>query len=74
MQRPYPNGPPFVENDEGGQLKVQQKSTATYAAGIDLIRPQQTSELHQRPASTSMQLVHTEEVNRCSRELRHSHR
>ena len=30
--------------------------------GTDLIRPKQAPELHQRPASTSMPLVHTEEV------------
>ena len=41
---------------------VQQGSTATLAPDIDLIRPVQASELHQRPASTSVQLVHTGEI------------
>ena len=43
-------------------MAVQQTSTATSPPSTDLIRPKQTSELHQRPASTSMQLVHTEAV------------
>jgi hypothetical protein len=37
-------------------------STATYPPGTDLMRPKQALDLRQRPASTSMQLVHTEEV------------
>jgi hypothetical protein len=37
-------------------------STATYPPGTDLIRPKQALDLRQRPASTSMQLVHTEVV------------
>lgn len=41
---------------------VQQMSTATCPPSTDFIRPKQTCELHQRPASTPMQLVHTEEV------------
>jgi hypothetical protein len=41
---------------------VQQESTATLPTGIGLIRSIQTSELRQRPPSTSMPLVHTEEV------------
>jgi hypothetical protein len=35
-------------------------STATYPPGTDLMRPKQARDLQQRPASTSMQLVHTE--------------
>jgi hypothetical protein len=42
--------------------KVQQISTATSPPSIDHIRPKQSPELHQRPALTSMPLVHTEEV------------
>ena len=45
-----------------GRTPVQQGSTATLPFGIDLIRPVQASELHQRPTSTAMRLVHTEEV------------
>jgi hypothetical protein len=41
---------------------VQQKSTATLPDAIDQIRLTQTRNLHQRPALTSMQLVHTEAV------------
>ena len=43
-------------------VKVQQRSTATQASSTDLIRPTKARHLHQRPASTSMQLVHTEMV------------
>jgi hypothetical protein len=42
--------------------QVQQESTATLPTDIDLIRPVQAFELRQRPRSTSVQLVHTEEV------------
>ena len=42
--------------------RVQQKCTATLPTNMDLIRPAQASDLHQRPASTNMQLVHTEQV------------
>jgi hypothetical protein len=42
---------------------VQQMSTATYPPGTDLMRPKQALDLRQRPASTSLRLVHTEEVN-----------
>ena len=41
---------------------VQQMSTATYPPGTDLMRPKQAHDLRQRPPSTFMQLVHTEEV------------
>ena len=41
---------------------VQRISTATSPPGTDLIRPKQARELHQRPVSTSMRLVHTEVV------------
>ena len=41
---------------------VQQMSTATYPPGTDLMRPKQALDLRQRPASTSMQLVHTEVI------------
>jgi hypothetical protein len=41
---------------------VQQKYTATPPTNMDLMRPAQASDLHQRPASTSLQLVHTEVV------------
>ena len=37
-------------------------STATYPPGTDLMPPKQALDLRQRPPSTSMQLVHTEEV------------
>ena len=37
-------------------------STATSPPSIDLIRREQTRDLRQRPASTSLQLVHTEEI------------
>lgn len=37
-------------------------STATCPPSTDFIRPKQTCELHQRPVSTPMQHVHTEEV------------
>ena len=47
---------------EGQAIEVQQRSTATLPPNTDLIRPTKPYELHQRPASTSMQLVHTEEV------------
>jgi hypothetical protein len=36
-----------------GQLAVQQKCTATLPNNMDLMRPAQASDLHQRPASTS---------------------
>jgi hypothetical protein len=42
--------------------QAQQEGTATLPTDIDLIRPVQAFELRQRPRSTSMQLVHTEEV------------
>lgn len=42
--------------------RVQQGSTATLPSCIDLIRPVLASELLERPLSTRMQLVHTEEV------------
>ena len=45
---------------------IQQISTATSPPGTDLIRPLQPRELHQRPPSTVMSLVHTEEVTRRS--------
>jgi hypothetical protein len=41
---------------------IQQINTATSPSGIDLLRPRQASELHQRPVWTFMPLVHTEEV------------
>jgi hypothetical protein len=41
---------------------VQQICTATYPPSTDPMRPKQTRELYQRPAETSMPLVHTEEV------------
>ena len=37
-------------------------STATYPPDTDLMRPKQALDLRQRPASTSMQLVHTDEI------------
>jgi hypothetical protein len=42
--------------------KVQQEATATCPANTDLMRPKQALDLRQRPASTSLPLVHTEEV------------
>jgi hypothetical protein len=45
---------------------VQQTSTATSPPSTDLIRPEQTRELHQRPASTSLPLVHSEAVTRAA--------
>ena len=51
-----------VDNDALQATVVQQVSTATCPSSTDLIRPKQTRELHERPVSTSMQLVHTEEV------------
>ena len=36
---------------------VQQRNTAIPPANTDRIRPSQTHDLHQRPASTSMQLT-----------------
>jgi len=53
-----------VDNDTLRARVVQQISTATRPPSTDLIRPKQTRELHQRLVSTSMQLVHTEEVIR----------
>ena len=41
---------------------MQQQSAATAATSSDLSRPAKTSDLHQRPSTTSMRLVHTEEV------------
>ena len=38
-------------------------NTATYPPSNDLMRPKQALDLRQRPASTSMPLVHTEEVS-----------
>jgi len=43
-------------------LRRQQESTATWPSAIDLMQPIQAYDLRQRPASISMQLVHTEEV------------
>jgi hypothetical protein len=45
-----------------GQAKVRQGNTATLTTSIDLVRPRELFELHQRPASTAMPLVHTEMV------------
>ncbi len=45
-----------------GRVPLQQQNTATLPDGINLIRPAQTHHLLGRPASTSMRLVHTEEV------------
>lgn len=42
----------------------QQESTATWPSRIDLTRPARAYDLHQRPTSTGMQLVHTEGVAR----------
>jgi hypothetical protein len=41
---------------------VQQLSTATSPPKIDGMRPIQVHGLHQRPTTTSLPLVHTEEV------------
>jgi YVTN family beta-propeller protein len=41
---------------------IQQASTATLPSSTDLIRPTQAYDLHKRPASTSMQVVYTEDV------------
>src|SRR6266702_3220375 len=41
---------------------VQPENTATLAPDNDFIRPTRTRDLHQRPALTSMPLVHTEEI------------
>jgi hypothetical protein len=41
-------------------------STATYPPGTDLMRPKQALDLRQRPASTFMPLVHTEEVDQAA--------
>jgi hypothetical protein len=43
--------------------QVQQESTASRPTDIDLIRPVQAFEPRQRPRSTSLRLVHTEEVD-----------
>ena len=43
-------------------MAVQQRSTATLPTDTDPIRPAQAYDLHQRPALTSVLLVHTEEV------------
>src|SRR5260370_33599905 len=43
---------------------LQQKGTATLLPSIDLIRPAQASDLHYRPGSSSLQLVHTKEIRR----------
>jgi len=41
---------------------VQHESTATLPSSTDLIRPTQARDLRERLTSTSVQLVHTEEV------------
>jgi hypothetical protein len=41
---------------------VQQESTATLPPGTDLIRLTPARDLRQRPASTSVRLVHTERI------------
>ena len=51
-----------VDAQRRSAVEVQQRSTATLPPDTDLIRPTKPCELHQRPASTGMQLVHTEEV------------
>jgi hypothetical protein len=45
---------------------AQQVNTATLPSNIDLIRSAKIPELHQRPALTSVQLVHTEEVDQAA--------
>ena len=42
--------------------EVQQQSAATAPHDTDPIRPPKSSDLRQRPLTTSMRLVHTEEV------------
>jgi len=51
-----------VDAQRRSAVEVQQRSAATLPSDTDLIRPTKAYELHQRPASTGMQLVHTEEV------------
>jgi hypothetical protein len=48
--------------DSNRQAKVQQQSAATAPHDIDLIRPSQASDLHQRPSSTFMRLDGKEKV------------
>lgn len=48
----------------GHRPGVQQQSAATAPDDIDLKRPAPAADLHERPASTSSQLVHTEEVSK----------
>ena len=45
---------------------VQQTSTATSPSSTGHIRPKRARELPQRPVLTSMQLVHTEEVDQAA--------
>jgi hypothetical protein len=61
----------LAEPSENGQQRrrtsdpraVQQTNTATSSAKTDLMRPTQTDDLRQRPASTFLPLVHTEVVD-----------
>ena len=46
---------------DSGQ-SVQHGSSATVPESSDLIRPVKIPDLHQRPSTTCMPLVHTEEV------------
>jgi hypothetical protein len=60
--------PGYGENRHGelGHIENRtavQQSTATSPPSTDFIRPEQTRELRQRPILTSIQLVHTQEVN-----------
>ena len=45
--------------------KVQQQSAATAPTSTDLRRRTRTSDLHQRPSTTVMRLVHTEKSSVC---------
>lgn len=49
---------------------VQQVGTATPAPSTDFIRPVRTGDLHQRPASAFLPLVHTEAVSLSARAVR----
>jgi hypothetical protein len=44
------------------EASVQRRSTATSPASTDFIRPTQACDLHERPTSTSLPLVHTERI------------
>jgi hypothetical protein len=58
--KPVDHGVYAAGSEEGST--VQQVSTATLSSNTDYVRPAHAHDLHQRPTSTFVHLVHTEGI------------